>query len=70
MCNAVNVSDLLIRLEIYEKTRGDILCSFLKALSIDNFLLTINVLEAIEELLKLDEVLGAKNTEKKVVSAF
>ena len=70
MCNAVTGSDFKIRTEIYEKTSGGVLRSFLKALRINDFRLIINLLEGIEELLKLDEVLGTKNTDQAIAYAL
>ena len=70
MCNAVTGSDFKIRSEIYEKTRGGVLRSLLKALRINDLRLLLNVLEAIEELLKLDEVLGHKNTDQAIAYAL
>lgn len=48
MCNAVTGADFKIRTEIYEKTSGAVLRSFLKALRINDIRLMTNLLEAIE----------------------
>jgi hypothetical protein len=54
MCNAVTGADFKVRTEIYEKTGGEILRSFLKALRINDFRLLINLLDGLDNLLELD----------------
>ena len=70
MCNAVTGADLKIRTEIYEKTHGEVLRSFLKALRINETRLMMNLLEGLENLLELDALLGMANTDSAVALAF
>ena len=70
MCNAVTGGDLKIRTEIYEKTHGDVLRSFLKALRINDARLMLNIIEGLDNLLGLDELLGMSNSDSSVAMAF
>jgi len=70
MCNAVTGADLKIRTEIYEKTSGEVLRSFLKALRINDPRLIVNLLEGFDNLLALDESLGMTNTDSAIAIAF
>jgi hypothetical protein len=54
MCNAITGADMKIRVQIYEKTQGEVLKNIIKGCRINDSRLTLNILEGIEEFLKLD----------------
>lgn len=70
MCNAITGADFKIRMQIYEKTQGDVLKYIIKGCRINDNRLTLNILEAIEECLKLDTVLRIANTDQAVAINF
>ena len=70
MCNAVTGADFKIRTEIYERTGGEVLRSFVKGMRFTDQRLLMNLLDAVEELLKLDEVLGTVNTDQAISLGF
>lgn len=70
MCNAVTGADFKIRTEIYERTGGEVLRSFINGMRFTDQRLLMNLLDAVEELLKLDEVLGTVNTDQAISLRF
>jgi len=55
ICHAITGADVIIRAKIYEKTNGTIFGVMIKASYINEVRLLFHVIEAIEELLKLDD---------------
>lgn len=70
MCNAVTGADFKIRTEIYEKTGAEVLRGLLKGLRINEVRLIMNILDAVEQLLELDAVLGTANTDQAIALAL
>lgn len=63
MCNAVTGADFKLRWDIYNKTHAEILRSFAKGLRINDYRLIMNLLDAIEHLLRLDEEIHLRNSD-------
>jgi hypothetical protein len=70
LCNAVTGSDLQTREIIFKKSNGDILNTMVKAGYINDLRMITNVLDSIEELLKLDDWLGLTGSENAISLLF
>ena len=70
MVNAITGSDLKLRAQIFDKSHGHILKVMVNALVIIDKKLTSNTLEALDDLLALDEWYGTKGTDSAMTLQF
>lgn len=70
LCNSVTGADLQVRGQIYEKSKGEILQTLVKGSYINDLKIITNILDAIEELLKLDDWLGYTGTDHSIALLF
>lgn len=70
LCNAITGSDVILKERILKDNDYEVITILTKAMNLNELKLLMNVLEALEELLKLDKIYGWHKTDRSVAYAF
>lgn len=70
LCNGITGADVVVVGEIYQKTQGRLIKILIDATNVIEKKLTMTLLDSIEAVLKLDEWLGTRGTDKSICLLF